>query len=476
MASIKTFKQWLCASLVSLTLLNPIHSMAGIEKLIKNVMPSGTMSNVSKGAIVQDQLSGHIIGGSIMMKSPPIDDLALMHAQAPTCRLGGLPCGAQLDLRAGAFSFIKSAELERFLKDLVSNVGGYAALMAIKTVCPQCENIMTYLEQMQRSINQFNINGCDAATAIAGGIASKLSKGAEMQKQSSNVINNRGADMADIRAKSKDTAGDPTEGNPELKTQLSDNYNLVWKALENKAAGGSDGTSLKEMLMSISGTIIGKKDAENHRLFAHKKSLITDKLIEDFIGVGKGDSDLEMYVCDEGQKCLNPTKQKTRLNGADTIKGSVNKLLASMIEKIKNNTGDFTEEEESLISLSSIPLITKIQRELSRGNKEVARLTVRVEDFLDLLAFDVVTNHLTKMMHQTSEAVSELSNVQLVETNVFKQFENEVASAMKFLNSSKKNAYDRFNLMEQIKSRMAMEEQEFERNFASFSGQISLMN
>lgn len=42
---------------------------------------------------------------------------------------------------------------------MIPEVGGYATLMALKTVCPQCENMTTYLEQMQRSVNQFNING-----------------------------------------------------------------------------------------------------------------------------------------------------------------------------------------------------------------------------------------------------------------------------------------------------------------------------
>ncbi len=52
---------------------------------------------------------------------------------------------------------------------MVQNVGGYVSIMAIKTVCPQCENIMTYLEQMQRNTNQFNINSCDMATQISNG-------------------------------------------------------------------------------------------------------------------------------------------------------------------------------------------------------------------------------------------------------------------------------------------------------------------
>lgn len=42
---------------------------------------------------------------------------------------------------------------------------------------------------------------------------------------------------------------------------LGDNYNLVWKALEGNAPAISSNNSLKEVLMIISGTIIGQKDS-----------------------------------------------------------------------------------------------------------------------------------------------------------------------------------------------------------------------
>ncbi|WP_425361506.1 conjugal transfer protein TraH [Candidatus Tisiphia endosymbiont of Ceraclea dissimilis] len=69
----------------------------------------------------------------------------------------------------GHYHFSKVLLWNNFFKEMVQNVGGYVSIMAIKTVCPQCENIMTYLEQMQRNTNQFNINSCDMATQISNG-------------------------------------------------------------------------------------------------------------------------------------------------------------------------------------------------------------------------------------------------------------------------------------------------------------------
>lgn len=440
---------------------------ADIGKLIKNVMPTGTMSNISKSAIVNDQLAGHFVGGSVLIKTPPIEDLQLMNFQSPSCKIGGLPCGAQLDLRGGAFSFIKAAEMEKFLKDLVTGVGGYVALMAIKTICPQCENIMTYLEQIQRNMNQFNINSCDMATNIAQGLTSKMDKGEELTRQSAMVKNGTGSDMADIRKKSVADKADSTMGNKELENILIDNFNLVWRALDKKAAKSDGARSFKELLMSISGTIIGKKDENSKRSISLKKSLVTQELVEQFIGVKSGNSEIELYVCDEIDKCLNPKKTKIKLTSKDTLYGSIDEILISMVKKIKENKGQFTEEEESLISLSSIPLIPKIQRELA-NNAEGAYLTVRMSEFVEALCYDVVVTHLTKLLHEISEAVSELSYQQIADIGIFRQFEDDIHHTMSFLASARTNAFTRFNVIEHMKERMLQEEAYFEDRFSGF--------
>jgi len=442
-------------------------SFAGIEKLIKNVMPSGTMSNVSKSAIVQDQLAGHMVGGSVLLKSPPIEDLQVINFQASSCKLGGLPCGAQLDLRAGALSFIKSAAMEKFLKDMVQNVGGYAAIMAIKTICPQCENIMTYLEQIQRSVNQFNINSCDMATQIGNGIASRMNKGAELTRQSDLVTTSRGSDMADIRDKSKVDGDDPTKTNRELEGLLGDSFNLVWKALDKKVGNSGDATSFKELLMSVSGTIIGKKDSSSRRSISHKKSLVNKELIEEFIGVRSGNSDVELYNCDETNLCLELKKVRTKLAAKDTLYGNIDEMLVSMVKKIKDNRSSFTEQEENLIALSSIPLINKIQRDLAT-HADNAYLTVRMAEFIEALCYDVITNYLTKLLQQTSEAVAELSYLQLADIGVFSSFEQEVNNTISFLISSRENAFRRYNIIEQTKMRMLQEEKFFESKFQDF--------
>jgi len=454
--------------LIAVLIFIPPSSIAGVEKLIKNVMPKGTMSNVSRGAIVNDQLAGHIVGGSVLLKTPPAEEFQPISMQAPTCKLGGLPCAAQMDLRAGALSFIKTDQMERFFKDVAQGAGGYLAILAIKTRCPQCENIMSYLEQMARNVNQFNINACEKGMQIAKGLHSAWEKGAEQTRQASMVIAGSGQDMNDIRRKARrDDGGDPTYGRKELESLLGDNFNLVWKALEQKTESAGDGRALKELLMSISGTIIGKKDPEKGRVIIRKGSLANDKLIEDYIGVKQGNAEIELYVCDEPVKCLNITKQKIMISAKDTLYGRIDGILATLIPKVADNKGELNEEESNLIALSSIPIIKKIQMELAQI-ADTSNIGVRVAEFIEVLCYDVITNHLTRLLNKVNEAVSELSYLQLADIGVFKEFETEVSNTIRILTSARENAFRRYGMIQQTKMRIRQEEEYFKAKFEDF--------
>ncbi len=114
-----------------------------------------------------------------------------------------------------------------------------------------------------------------------------------------------------------------------------------------------------------------------------------------------------------------------------------------------------------------MPLVNKIQRDLAT-HADNAYLTVRMAEFIEALCYDVITNYLTKLLQQTSEAVSELSYLQLADIGVFNSFEQEVNSTISFLISSRENAFRRYNIIEQTKMRMLQEEKYFESKFQDF--------
>ena len=153
-------------ALAIIFIINSSTAFAGLDTLVKNVFPSGTMSNVTKGAITKEQEGGHLTGGSVVIKTPANPGLQLLHVQAPTCKMGGLPCGAQFELFGGGISAVSSQELMNHLKGLVENAVPYGGMMTIKTLCPQCEDLMEWLDAKADWINKIVKTDCNAMTNL----------------------------------------------------------------------------------------------------------------------------------------------------------------------------------------------------------------------------------------------------------------------------------------------------------------------
>ncbi|MBP7189661.1 MAG: conjugal transfer protein TraH [Rickettsiaceae bacterium] len=459
--------------LMIMVLFSVTSSYANIDKLIKNVMPDGTMHNTTRGAIIKGQEAGHLIGGSVMIKTPASEELQLLSVQPPSCKLGGLPCGAQIDIRGGGFSFVSAGAMSDFLKKMAQGVPAYATLMMIKTISPQIEDIMTYLNDVAAAANKLAIDQCEAMEALLGAPLSKLNAGSKATRQSAIFRSGSKKDMISIQEDSREESDNSKSGAEEdLESLLGDNYNLVWKALEKKSMKASGDSSFRELLMSVSGTIIGTKK-DGAASVVHKNSLVNKELIKEFIGSSTGTSKLRLYSCDTTSSCLNPVIVDVAINADDTLMGQVTKLLKSISTKIYNNKGDmntdngFTSEEESLISLATIPIIRKIEMDLATY-KDPAWAVYAQGEFVEALCYDVVTNYLSMLLNEVSMAVGEMSRVQLTDSSIFNDFGRETSRIMKLLEQSKIDSFHRYNLIEQSKATLRQRENEFNRLFEEF--------
>lgn len=461
--------------LILLILLNnfPVTSYAGIDNLRKSIFPKGTMSNTTNAAIVKEQAANHLIGGSVVMRSPPEPGIQIAHVQSPSCSLGGLPCGAQFELLGGGVSLVTSQELMRHLKGLLKNAATYGGVMSIKTLCPHCEDIMEWLDSKSDWINQMAKTDCQDMEKLVNGMFSKQAAGSRATRQSAMVLGGEGKDMADVTAKSKqDNGDDPTKGREELKSQLGDNYNLVWKAF--KAAGikstlaGGDDSSFRELLMSISGTIIGTKDENGHYVIKHKKSLIDADLIKEFAGFSSGEgSEIKLYKCNEQEKCLDPQIFPQQLTKDGALFNNVQSLLSSITAKIKVSQGPFSVEEESLISLSSLQLIPKIELDLTTytSSKDIV---IAQTEFIEALCLDVTTQYLIMLLKEVEEAVSELSYSQIADASAFKDFEVDTRKVLRAINTAKIDAFKKYDLIAVTKGRMKQEISYYHGRFEEF--------
>ena len=190
------------------------------------------------------------------------------------------------------------------------------------------------------------------------------------------------------------------------------------------------------------------------------------------IGTTEGDVSVKLYRCDSTSLCLNPQIEvSARLNADDTLMGQVTKLLKSISEKIYfNKASQFTAEEESLISLSTIPIIRKIEMDLATYKDPLVAVYAQSE-FVEALCYDIATSYLSTLLNTVSTAVGEMSRVQLTDRGIFDDFQKETRKTMRLLGEAKSDSFRRYDLISQSKAMLMQQESYFHKKFEEYMNQ-----
>ena len=421
------------------------------------------MSNLNKAAIIQDQHGGYMTGGSLIIRGPRPKELQPLTVQTPKFEFDA--CTGSADFRFGGLSYISTKEFTQFLKRIPTAAGGYAVKLLLKNVSAQIENVVSDLEAIARDVNGMMIDQCSAGQAIAGGVLSSLNAGSQQKCMMQGNISKSNKDLYESTETCKnnpDGYGNKGEGD-ELKSLLGDEFNLVWKAMGN---GNGGDLGFKELIMSVSGTIIGRKvDGSFH--FTNKTSLVlSNDLLEQYIGINKKTGTVKLYSCDNKDKCLNPTETQVSLSDKDTIKGNISRILDKLVPKVIENKQALTDEEEALIAFSTIPLLQIIEQEIINKAK-IEDMSVRTDEFIEVICYDVVTNFLSQMITQANAAVQALEYSQLDNT-VIKNFTEQVAEVRQYLTDAKFAAFKRLQIITQVKERLTQQQRAFKAGYARF--------
>ncbi len=125
----------------------------------------GGAANVNGPTAFQGQSAGYYSLGNVWTRFPQ-KTTNIANLQLPRARAG---CGG-IDIFAGSFSFINASEIVAMLKAVANNAVGFAFSLAIDTVCPECSKIMQEFSQKAQLMNNLNINSCEMAQGLVGGI------------------------------------------------------------------------------------------------------------------------------------------------------------------------------------------------------------------------------------------------------------------------------------------------------------------
>jgi len=300
----------------------------------------GGAANINGPTAFEGQSAGYYSLGNVWTRFPQ-KTTNIANLQLPRARAG---CGG-IDLFAGSFSFINAGEIVAMLKAVANNAVGFAFSLAIDTVCPECSKIMQEFAQKAQLMNNLNINSCELAQGLVGGI---WPKGDLADKAICEAIGNSEGIFTDYAAakhgcgtrgqRSSTTAagaGKYDDVNPGVPR------NYTWTILKKSAffsPGGRFDEELAEYAMTLLGTIIyvPPKDDEPGKfvpIFGEASSTLVTSLLDGTSGGGAGGNVL-IFHCDEPDKCLDPGFRSLNLPVSKSLRRRVSVLIDGMVQAI----------------------------------------------------------------------------------------------------------------------------------------------
>ncbi|MEO0033557.1 MAG: hypothetical protein RIS94_3315 [Pseudomonadota bacterium] len=348
----------------------------------------GGAANVTGPSAFQGQSAGYYSLGNVWTRFPQ-KTTQIANLQLPRARAG---CGG-IDIFAGSFSFINTSEIVAMLKAVANNAVGFAFSLAIDTVCPECSKVMQEFAQKAQLMNNLNINSCEMAQGLVGGI---WPKGDLADKAICEAIGNSEGIFTDYAA-AKHGCG--TQGQRASTTAAGgDKYadvnpgvarNYTWTILKKSAFFSPNGTfdqELAEYAMTLIGTVIyiPPKDNEAGKFvpFAGdaSSSLVTALLD------GTSGNPVRVFSCDEPDQCLNPTFRSLDVPTSKALRPRVSGLIDGMVQAIRDDT-PITDAQKELLQVASVPLykILTVQAAYGRGMPTDDRETLAEIASVDLL-------------------------------------------------------------------------------------------
>jgi hypothetical protein len=208
-----------------------LHAPIG-QDLMTFFKSAGMASNVTAPGAYRDQSAGYYTGGSIMART------GARNAQLATVQMPGFRAGCGgIDAWTGGFSHISTGAIVEMMRNIGSSAASYAFMLAVQTVSPQIYNIMNELNALATQINQTNINSCEAAATMLGGIWPKSDQSSKYlcQAMGSNLgaFTDWSAARQGCGAKGdRDSVLSRAGADPKYKDMLVGEFNLAWKAIQ----------------------------------------------------------------------------------------------------------------------------------------------------------------------------------------------------------------------------------------------------
>ncbi len=398
----------------------------------------GALGNVTSPGAFRGQAMNLYTGGSLMMRAPG-RNYPLVNAQLPSLRAG---CGG-IDIYGGAFSFINKQQFIAMLQNIGSNAVGYAFKLALQSISPDIDKLLTELQDQMNKINAMNINSCEAAQALVNGVVGEYDN--SVMSGCANISQYLGSvsDRAEARltCASNAPAVVKTAANsadPNVRNATFVKGNVTWIALNQ--VGGSISQQEKELIMSVIGTVILYPPADDGSGATPRYAEPTivglrDLLLGRGASATEGNVDIEVYVCDEPAECLNPTR-------ATVSAKPFTRLVSERLRRMSDNIA--TRSPQAPADIGFVNNTTEpVYKMLSVANAVPGSSTAEtlIETYKDVIALDYAETFLNRAIRQAMSALSQALKRTGVEQQYIDAIRENAQEAQRQLLAEKQAAY-----------------------------------
>ena len=359
----------------------------------------GFDGNVTPSSAYQGQAAGYYSGGAVVLRNK-VKNIQIMHIDLPSIRAG---CGG-IDMFTGGFSFINAEKLTEFFQSVMSNAAGYMFNLALETVVPEIAHSMQYIQNLAREINSMDMNSCEMAVNLVGGLLPKNQ--ATQQQLCRDIGNHKNAfsDWAEARQKCSGDADYSKQMNeaaadPQYKERSIYNKNLIWDALLKHGFFSGRGDELAEFFMSLSGTVV--YNAEGHA--AVYNALAKDKNTMKALLEG---GTATIYRCGAEPNCLKPTKGSITISKEKALYTKIGKSINGIVAAVQNEANSsqgLSNELKGFLELTKLPILKFITTHLMAGNTAMA---LNISSYTESIAKTLLIQYMQEALHTVEESLS----------------------------------------------------------------------
>ena len=360
---------------------------------------AGIRANATGPTAFQGQSAGYYSGGNIWTRFPQ-KTVSPFNLQLPHARAG---CGG-IDLFAGSFSFINTAELVAMLKATANNAIGFAFQLAIDAISPQISGVIKDMSQKMQQINQMNISSCETAQGLFGGLWPKMDSTRDSICKA--VGNSQGifSDWAATR-QGCNNGGERDKTiakntNPDMAAQLvGEKHNFTWDILVKSPEFAGYDQQFKELVMTVIGTVTTVPSTDLTKGTVIKRFGPGDDSIIEALIDGSVGKPVKILKCLD-PACFDIGDQTLTISAAQAMRPRVMAALLRMVDAIKTDSA-ITSGDVTLLNMASLPLYKIIAvQAATRANLAQGDLATLAE----ITSIDIVQAILNKVLGDFEKA------------------------------------------------------------------------